>query len=167
MKKIAVLSLLIATGFANAEVTFVPLDMALGYWETTTHVEESQMMKDLLANMPEEQRAMVSEMMKRKMEMAVSNQCITEESFKDMESQIKRSLSAAVNDCGLQVTKSTPQEFKGVFVCEGSGPIIISTKAIHSKRNEAQLNAEMSELGLNNIKTISEWKSATCPEGVE
>jgi hypothetical protein len=163
MKKIYVLFLIIIASQVKAQVELVPLDMELGYWETTTQVD----LEGMLANIPEEQRAMVRGMMSSKMKVPVIKQCITQESLKDMEAQMRKSFKSADNDCDLQVTKSTSQEFNGVLICAGgTTKTTISTKSINSKRLESQINTDMGGVGKNKIETIGEWKSATCPDGI-
>ncbi len=164
MKKIYVFLLIIIANQVKADVELVPLDMELGYWETTTQID----VEGMLASIPEEQRAAIRGMMGSKMKIPVIKQCITQDSLKDMEAQMRKSFKSADNDCDLQVTKSTSQEFNGVLTCAGGATkTTISTKSISSKRLESQINTDMGGLGQNNIKTIGEWKSATCPDGVE
>lgn len=163
MKKIYMLLLIIVANQVKAEVEIVPLDMELGYWEMTTQVD----IEEMLANIPEEQRAMMRGMMASKMKLPIIKQCITQDTLDDMEAQMKESFKTAGNDCDLQVTKSTSQEFSGVLICAGgAAKTTISTKSINSKRHESQISSDMGSLGQNNIKTVGEWKSATCPEGV-
>ncbi|GAC17898.1 DUF3617 domain-containing protein [Paraglaciecola arctica] len=163
MKKIYVLLLIIITNQVKADVDLVPLNMELGYWETTTKVD----IEGMLANIPEEQRAMVRGMMSSKMKVPVIKQCITQDTLNDMEAQMKKSFKSAGNDCDLQVTKSTSQEFNGVLICaDGTTKMTIIAKSINSKRVESQINSDMDGMGKNNIETIGEWKSATCPDGI-
>jgi len=163
MKKITVFLLIIIANQVNADVEIVPLDMELGYWEMTTEVD----IEEMLANIPKEQREMMRGMLTSKMKLPIVKQCITQDTLNDMQAQMKKSFKSAGNDCDLQVTKSTPQEFKGVLTCaDGETKATISTKSIHSKRHESQINAEMGSMGQNNIKTVGEWKSATCPDGI-
>lgn len=167
MKKIYVFLLIIIASQVKADVELVPLDMELGYWETTTQID----VEGMLAKIPEEQRAMLRGMMSSKMKVAVIKQCITQDTLKDMKAQIKKSLKSAGKDCDLQVIKSTSQEFNGVLTCARVvTKMTISTKSINSKRLESQINTGMGGLGglgQNNIKTIGEWKSEVCPKGVE
>jgi hypothetical protein len=164
MKKIYVLFLIIITSQAKAEVELVPLDMELGYWETTTQID----FEGMLAGIPEEQRAMVRGMMSSKMKVPVFKQCITQDSLKDMEAQMRKSFKSADKDCDLQVTKSTSQEFSGVLTCAGGATkMTISTRSISSKRLESQISTDIQGMGENNIKTTGEWKSSICPVGVE
>lgn len=164
MKKLFVILLVIATNQVKADVELVPLDMELGYWETTSEMD----IEAMLASIPEEQRATVRAMMSSKMKIPVIKQCITQESLNDMEKQMKELFKSAGNDCDLQVNKSTAQEFNGVLTCaEGQTKMTISTNSINSKRMESQVIANMGSMGKNNITTVGEWKSATCPEGVK
>ncbi len=48
----------------------------------------------------------------------------------------------------------------------GSTKVTISTKSINSKRHESLINTDMGGMSQHNIKTIGEWKSATCPNGI-
>lgn len=164
MKKICVLLLMITASRVYADVDLVPLDMELGYWETTSQMDVEAM----LASVPEEQRAMIRGMMSNKMKIPVIKQCITQDSLKDMEAQMKESFQSAGTDCDLQVHKSTSQEFKGVLTCaDGATKMTIHTKSVNSKRIESLVMANMGGMGENNIKTIGEWKSAICPDGVK
>jgi len=163
MKKIFIFLLIIIANQVKADVELVPLDMELGYWETTSQMDVEAM----LASIPEEQRAAIRGMMSSKMKIPVIKQCITKDSLKDMEAQMKESFKSAGNDCNLKVNKSTSKEFNGVLTCAGGATkMTISTKSINSKRIESQVMANMGGMGENNIKTIGEWKSATCPEGI-
>jgi hypothetical protein len=164
MKKIFVLFLIVITHQVKADVEFVPLDMELGYWEITTQIN----IDDMLASVPQEQRAMVRGMMNSKMKIPVIKQCITQDSLKDMEAQIRDSFEFADNDCDLQVIKSTAQEFSGELICaDGSNKTTISTKSISSTLLESQVSTDLGGMGQNNIKAIGEWKSSICPDGVE
>ena len=164
MKKIFVFFLIIIASQVKADVDFVSLDMELGYWEITTQVN----VDDMLANIPEEQRAMMRQMMTSKMKLPVIKQCITQDTYKNMQAKMVESFKSAGNDCALQVTSSSAKEFSGVVSCaSGVTKINITTKAINSKRHESQVNTNMVGMDKNNIKTIGEWKSATCPKGVE
>lgn len=164
MKKIYVFLLIITASQVKADVELVPLDMELGYWETTTQID----VEGMLANIPEEQRATVRGMMSSKMKIPVIKQCITQDTLKDMEAQIRTSFKSADNDCDLQVIKSTSQEFNGVLTCAGRATkMTINTKLINSKRLESEINTGMGGMGQNNIKAIGEWKLEVCPEGVE
>ena len=163
MKKILVFLLVIATHQATASVELVPLDMKLGYWETTSEMD----IEAMLASVPKEQRATIRAMMSSKMKIPVIKQCITQESLKDMEKQMKESFKSAGNDCDLQVKDSTAQRFNGVLTCAGGQTkMTISTKSINSKRIESLVMANMGGMGENKIKTVGEWKSATCPDGI-
>lgn len=163
MKKITILSLIIIATQVKADVELVPLDMELGYWETTTQLD----LEGMLANIPEQQREMVRGMMSKKMKVPVIKQCITQDSLKDMEAQMRKSFKSAGDDCDLQVIKSTAKEFNGVLNCAGGKTkTTISTKLINSKRFESQIDTDMNEMGSNSIETISEWKSAVCPDGI-
>lgn len=164
MKKLFLLLFVIATHQVKADVELVPLNMELGYWETTSEMD----IEAMLASIPEAQRETIRAMMSRKMKIPVIKQCITQESLNDMEKQMKESFKSAGNDCDLQVKESTSQEFSGVLTCAGGQTkMTISTKSINSKRIESQVMANMGAMGLNNIKTVGEWKSATCPDGVK
>jgi hypothetical protein len=164
MKLFFVLLLSIVTYQVKADVELVPLDMELGYWETTSEMD----IEAMLSSIPKEQRATIRAMMSSKMKIPVIKQCITEDSLKDMEAQMKKSFKSAGNDCDLQVNKSTSQEFNGELTCAGGQTkMTIRTKSINSKRIESQVLADMGGMGKNNIKTVGEWKSAICPEGVE
>jgi hypothetical protein len=164
MKKSYVFFLIIFASQVKADVELVPLDMELGYWETTTQID----VEGMLANVPEEQRAMVRSMMGSKMKVPIIKQCITQDSLKDMEAQMRKSFKSVDTDCDLQVTSSTSKEFNGVLTCAGGATkMTISTKSISSKRLETQIVADMGGMGQNNIKTTGEWKSAICPAGVE
>ncbi|MBL4630032.1 MAG: DUF3617 family protein [Paraglaciecola sp.] len=104
------------------------------------------------------------------MKLAVEKQCITEQTYKDMKSKMMESFNSASkdNDCDMQVIKSTSQEFVGVVNCaNGATKINITTKSINSKRHESKISTNAAGMGQNNIKTIGEWKSATCPAGVK
>ena len=167
MKTIVLFSLFLTVSTLHAEETLVPLDMELGYWETTTEIEESEMISNLLASMPESQRAMMREMMKSQIQSAIGKQCITEESLKDAEKQIRESLSGeGIDDrCEFTIIKSTSKEFVGTVTCAGF-PTQVHTKVINSKRNESNVVSKLGGLGENKIRSIAEWKSSTCPAGL-
>ena len=160
MKKLFILVLAITTLQVKADVELVPLDMELGYWETTSEMD----IEAMLANIPESQRATLGAMISKKMKIPVVKQCITQETLKDMEAQMKESFKSAGNDCDLQVKKSTSQEFSGVLTCAGGETTTtINTQMINSKRVESQVVGDMGGMGKNKITTVGEWKSASCP----
>ncbi|WP_339720611.1 DUF3617 family protein [uncultured Paraglaciecola sp.] len=164
MKKLFILLLVIATHQVKAEVELVPLNMELGYWETTSEMD----IEAMLASIPESQRETIRAMMSSRMKIPVVKQCITQDSLNNMEKQMKESFKSAGNDCDLKVNKSTSEEFSGVLTCAGGATTMtISTKSINSKRIESQVIADMGAMGKNNITTIGEWKAATCPEGIK
>jgi hypothetical protein len=162
LQKIVALSIIISAFNANAEIKLVPLDMDPGYWETTTEMGESDIIKNMIANMPEAQRAKMREMMKSKMKIPMVKQCITEESFKDMEKKMREGMGDNAKNCQFDTKKSTNKEFIGVLDCSHS-KFTIHTKVINSKHNESSAVADMGAAGLNKIRTISKWKSTTCP----
>lgn len=163
MTKLYVFFLIIFASQVKAGVKLVPLNMELGYWETTSQMD----MEAMLASIPEEQRAAVRGMMSSKLKMPVIKQCITQATLNDIEAQMKELFKSAGADCELQVIKSTPQVFNGVLTCSsGSTKVTISTKSINSKRHESLINTDMGGMSQHNIKTIGEWKSATCPNGI-
>ena len=163
MKTLLMILLAASAYQVKAEVELVPLDMELGYWETNSQIDVEAM----LANIPKEQREMMRGMMSSKMKIPVIKQCITEKTLEDMEKQMMESLNSAGSDCDLDVIKSTAQEFNGVLTCaNGKSIMTICTRTINSKRIESQVVADMGGMGKNNIKTIGEWKSATCPDGI-
>jgi len=124
MKVIFVLLLSIATYQVKADVERVPLDMELGYWETTSEMDVEAM----LTILAEEQRSVIRGMMSNKMKIPAIKQCITQDSLKDMEAQMKMVFKSAGNDCDLQVTKSTTEKFNGVLTCaDGATKMTIST----------------------------------------
>ena len=167
MKTILLLSLFLSVSTLYAEETLVPLDMELGYWETTTEIQESEMIRDLLASMPESQRAMVRQMMTSQIQSAIGKQCITAETFKDAEKQIRESLTGDDMDdqCEFAITKSTSKEFVGTVTCAGY-PTQVHTKVIDSKRNESNVVSKIGGLGENKMRSIAVWKSSTCPPGL-
>lgn len=64
--------------------------------------------------------------------------CITQDSLKDMETQMSDSFKSASKDYDLQANKSTSQEFNGVLACAvGAIKMMITTKSIRSKRIES------------------------------
>ncbi|MBL4672874.1 MAG: DUF3617 family protein [Arenicella sp.] len=89
MKKILFICLCLTASTSYAEVDVVPLDMELGYWETTTEIVESEAIKSMLANLPESQRDQVREMMKNKTQLSVVKQCITSDFFEDSRRNLK------------------------------------------------------------------------------
>ncbi len=163
MKKLWVLLLIIVVSHAKADVEIVPLDMELGYWEIKTQIN----IEDILDSIPLEQRATAGAMMSSKIKIPVIKQRITQDTLDDPAAQMKASFKSVGADCELQVIKSTLQVFNGVMTCaSGSTKVTISTKSINSKRHESLINTDMGGMSQHNIKTIGEWKSATCPNGV-
>jgi hypothetical protein len=167
MKSLVLFCLFFTAFNLSAEETLVPLDMELGYWETTIEIEESEMIRNLLASMPESQRAMVKEMMTSKIQSSVGRQCITAETLKDAEKQIRESLSGEGIDerCELVVVKSSSKEFVGTVACTGLSSQV-HTKVINSKRNETTVVADVGGMGENKINSVAQWKSSDCPAGL-
>lgn len=164
MKKLTALALILTAYTATAEIKLVPLDMELGYWETTTEIEESEMMRNLLASVPEAQRGKMREMMQGAIETAVDRQCITADSFKDMEKQMQEAMGGELGqNCQFEIIKSTDQEMSGSVTCAGI-PSTIYTKVINSKRHESTVISVVPGVGENRIRSTAQWKSATCPQ---
>ncbi len=165
MKNLIVIFLIVTAWNIRADAELVPLNMELGYWETTTKIEANEIMTKMLANLPEAQRTAINEMMKDKINLPVVKQCVTEATFKNMEAQIKESLSNydGTENCDLQVIKTTSLEFDGILACDGH-TTTVSTKVIDSKHHETAVSTNMGGLGQNKITTTGEWKSASCPE---
>ena len=163
MKKLVVCLLIAMSSGAKGDANFVPLDMELGYWEITTEMNFDEM----LAKVPKEQRAMMRQMMSGKMKIPVVKQCITQETYKNMQAKLMETAKTSGNDCALQVIKSSPQEFNGVVTCQDTGTkATLPTNSINPKRHEIQIQPDTAGIGQNNIKTIGVWKSATCPAGI-
>lgn len=163
MKTMLIFLLIITAYQVKAEVELVPLDMELGYWETTSEMD----IESMLANIPKEQREMLRGMMSSKMKMPVIKQCVTADSLKDLDNHLKNSFKSLGKDCDMRVLKSTAQDFNGELTCAGGATTVtVSSRSINSKRFESQMTSNMGGMGLNNIKTISEWKSAVCPDGI-
>ncbi len=165
MRKIFFFSLMLTAFYANADEKIVPLDMELGYWEIRSEMGESEMLKEMLASVPESQRAQVRAMMDSSMKLPIVKQCVTEALLKDMGKQIRESLSGQ-KECLFKVIKTTNKELEGEFNCSGNISTI-HTKVISSKRHEGEVNSVVEGVGAHNMRMISEWKSATCPAGVE
>ena len=164
-------ALILISANAVADEKIVPLDMELGYWVTSTEIEESPMIKQMLANVPESQRAAIKQMIDNSMESAGTvKQCITAESQENMENKMREAF-AQDNECELSVIKSTNEEFVGEFACGGQVQAMsIHTKVINSKRHESTMVSSMGGMGgmgENTIKTTAEWQSANCPAGVD
>jgi len=164
MKITLFLSLLFSAFCANADETIVPLDMELGYWEITSEIGENNIIQQMLAKMPEAQRAQMRAMMESEMKQPVVKQCITEDSLKDMNAQLREAFGGQ-QQCKFKVTNSNNKEFMGELDCAGS-ITTIHTKVITSKRHESNVVSHIPEMGTNDILTIAEWKSATCPTGL-
>jgi hypothetical protein len=161
MKKTLLLSLLITAFSAHSDNNIVPLDMTLGYWEITSEIGENDIIDKMLASMPESQRAPMRAMMESNMKPPVVKQCITEGSMKDMDKQLKKSFGGE-QQCQFTVAKSTSTEFMGELNCEGN-IITIHTNVITPKRHEATVVSNIAQMGTMNIRTVTEWKTATCP----
>lgn len=164
MKKILLIAFSLATSSVYAEVEIVPLDMELGYWETTAEMLESDAVTQMLANLPEAQRAQVESMMKGKMKIPTVKQCIAADSFDDFEEKFKESMGGR-NDCEFEIVKSTSQEFTGLLKCSGH-ETSIKTKVIDSKRQVSDVVSSAGGVGESKIRTTAQWKSSVCPEGV-
>lgn len=164
MKVITILALSLGSFNAVAETELVPLDIEPGYWETSVEIEQSQMIKDMLANLPAAQREMVLKQMESSMPDSVSKQCLTEESIKDMEKQLRENLGSQGDSCDFNVTKSTSTEFLGEINCQNI-PTVVHTKVINSKRQESVATSTVPGMGETKVVMIGEWKSAACPTG--
>ena len=164
MKKMLAIVLTLFTHISYAEVEVVPLNMELGYWETTAEVLESGAIANMIANLPESQRAKVRAMMKSKIQIPTIKQCITSDSFKDFEEKFRNSMGGQ-DSCEFSIQKSTSQEFIGELNCEGN-PTVIHTKAINSKRQESEVVSSAGEMGQSKIRTVAEWKSTVCPDDI-
>jgi len=91
-------------------------------------------------------------------------QCITKDSIEDMDKQLKQSFGAE-QQCQFDILKTTNKTFAGQLNCAGM-ITTVDIKVISPKRHEANIVSNMAEMGSVSIKTVSEWKSSTCPAGI-
>ena len=161
-KPLAILSLTLISLTATAEQKIVPLDIDPGYWKTTVEIEQSQAIKDMLANLPEDQREMVMKQMESSMQSSTSKQCVTEESINDMEKMMREGLGSQGNSCELEVSKSTSTELIAEMKCQGVATVI-HTKVINSKRQETTATSNGAGVGETKVNMVVEWESETCP----
>jgi hypothetical protein len=169
--KLAILtSLLFVTSLTSvkAKVSLVPLDTEYGKWITTTNTNQAKMIDQMLEKYPASQRDMMKKMMKKMMpkKSAMDNmkqeQCITKDSYKDMERKLKEALGKGnANKCAFKVTKSTSKIFSATIDC-GAVKSNVMTKVINSKRNESTIVTNIPSMGKQEIKTVSVWKSSKC-----
>lgn len=164
MKTLLSLSLIFSVFYANANEMIVPLDMEPGYWEITSAIGESDMIDQMIANMPESQRTQMRTMMESQMKPPVIKQCITKDSHKDMDKELREFIGVK-RACKFNVTKTNNKEFMGQLDCPNNTSTI-HTKVITAKRHESNVVTKVENMGTNTIQTISEWKSATCPAGL-
>jgi len=164
MKKAVFFSLLFAPFYASADQTIVPLDMELGYWEITSEMGKNDILDKMLAAMPESQRPQMRAMMESNMKPPVVKQCITLDSLKNMDQQLRETFGGQ-QQCKFEVTKSTNREFMGELNC-GGNMTTIHTQVISTKRHHSDVVSNMAEMGSANIQTVAEWKSAVCPAGL-
>ncbi len=100
-------------------------------------------------------------MMESSMKLPIVKQCITAEDLKDMGKQIRESLKGETS-CQFKVLSSNSKELKGEFNCSGS-VTLMHTKVINSKRHEADITTTSAEMGVNKLRSVSEWKSDVFP----
>jgi len=159
---------LAAVNTASAEVKMVPLDLALGYWETNAEILESDALTKMLQSVPEAQRETMREMMASGMKIPPTMQCITADSFKDMEKQMRESLGdqATGMECKFDIASSSSKAFSGKLKCTNM-EANIQTKVINSKLQESVLESNVAGIGGTKLKMTAQWKSETCPEGTQ
>lgn len=162
MKISLLFSILFCPFVVNAEQTIVPLDMKLGYWEVTSEMGKNDLIEQMLASLPESQRAQMRSMMENNMKKPpVVYQCVSQDSLNNMAKQLSDSIGAP-QPCKFKVTTSTSKTFAGELDCAGT-KTTLHTKVINSKRHESHVVSTIPEMGTVNIHTIAEWKSETCP----
>ena len=162
MKALTVLAFTLVSSTVAAEQKIVSLDMEPGYWETSTQVEQSQQLKDMLANLPDNQRDLVLQQMGSSLGARKSSQCITKESIQNMGEFIRDSLGSHSNSCELEVTESSKTELIAKMNCQGV-PTTMHTKVINSRKHESVASSSVPGMGETKVNMIAEWKSATCP----
>lgn len=165
MKKLLYPLLLGITLTAQAQPAITPLDIELGYWEMTSEMAENDMMKQMLANVPEAQRAQMKAMMQSQMKPTVIKQCITKQSMQQLDKQFQQAF-AGQQQCQFKLTQSTSQQFSGVITCTGGVVTEVHTKVINTKRHETNVTTQVPQMGTNKIKSVAQWISATCPAGL-
>jgi hypothetical protein len=69
------------------------------------------------------------------------------------------------DDCEFKVNKSSRKELSGELLCSGHSTNI-QTKVISPKRQVSDIISSMGGAVKTKIRTISEWKSPVCPDGV-
>lgn len=162
MKKITVLLAVFSMSLIATSAEVVPPNMELGHWLTT--VDQSAMIEKVLSGVPKESRAMVEKMMEKKMQTtSATEQCVTQKTLENFDEQVKGALSQN-KECDFNVLKSTSAKFVAELVCDGS-VMHMDTTVINSKRHETLVSTKISGVDTTTITSISEWKSAVCPNG--
>lgn len=170
MKTIKFIGLLITLSITSsyAKVTIVPLDTEPGQWMTTSNTNQAQIIENMLKNYPKEQKEMMKKMITKMMpkkggiDDMKQKQCITKDSYKEMEEKLKKSLGGNNADkCKLEVLKSTSKIFSAVLNC-GAIKSEIETKVINSKKNISKVITNIPSMGKQEIVATSVWKSAKC-----
>lgn len=163
MKKTMLLIFACCTPLIVNAADIKTLNMKLGHWVTTT--DTSALVDKMLANMPEESRAMVKEMMQKEMESSnKSDQCITAEVLENFDKKLKETFSGN-KECSFNVSESTSEKFVADIECPGSKNNIV-TNVINSKRNESTITTKAAGVDSTTITSVSEWQSDICPEGI-
>ena len=167
MNKLLLFGFLITINVVHAETKMVPLDIEVGYWETNAEILQNDVMNKALESIPKAQRAMMQKMMQSTMKIPTTKQCITSDSFKDMEKKMRESMGDQGNgqNCKFKVINSNSKEFSGKLSCKNMDTLI-HTKVINSKRHESTVESTAAGMGMTKLKILAEWKGKTCPEGL-
>ncbi len=161
MKKFIIIAFIAYTSLTSAATDITPPNMELGHWITT--IDQSAIIEQALASLPEESRVMALKMMKEKMQSSTrSEQCITKDALRNFDKSIKDTFSDInKKDCSFDVTESTNKKFAATMTCPGT-VTQITTDVINSKRNESTIVIGVGAAE-KTLKAVSEWKSSVCP----
>lgn len=160
MKKITLIVLLVFAPLFGLAQEIKSLDMELGYWVIT--VDNSDLIEDMLANIPAQSREEVRSALEKQMEeKSKTNQCVTQETLENFDEQMKNALGKN-QECNFKVVESTKKSFFANLICPDS-TMSIKMSVVNSKLNNSQITAQEKDQELIVMKTVSKWQSVKCP----
>ena len=160
-----ILSLLLLfplTAFATDE-KITPLDVKLGLWQSTTTMKLTGL-EGLLADVPQEMRAMVKAQMQKQMQKTETDQdCITQE---ELESISAFDLDDE-SDCNKEVIESTKNHLKLKIKCKGETDMsgMLDYQALSDKHVKGKMTGNTSANGKQikmNIDFESKYLGPDC-----
>jgi hypothetical protein len=158
-----ILSLVISSNLFAVDMK--PMNIEPGLWKSETKMDNGGMIKQMLAKVPEAQRAMVKQMMEKSMkkQLPATDVCFTKEMINNPQKVYEEQMAKNTQGCKFNVKESTSTKFSGTMVCKDknfSSDFVWKVK--NKKETESVVNIVSNGGAKQKIHVISKWFKADC-----